>query len=417
MATTKLSMEKPLRILILPEDVSTSARICTLAHPRTSSPCRYYFCPRKGVYEFTRIAAPRNACRSWLLGPRTRITVSETDQKKGSNAPETLPFGETENQELGISYGHVVKNPELLIATPIDPLFLILPAFITQSSRPTLKTLFLSVEDLLESLRDASKHLEHTLGQEYIRQSIEGRIVMVCDMVEAGDEKMYRLNMDKLLEELLSKARKTVASGLPASMEEKYIRKALELPTMAVKRESSLSEKAKPCQEEGMAESAPDYSESQSTATLQTLSTSGNIMIPDVEKENDLSHLHLLRLRTALSYMISTYLPPSFANALNITISSSESPVNFSPLEKRLAHIASLKAEALASRSLSDYSHKRNLNDDDEEESRAEKKRKKEEEEKRKKVGTSRGVRDLKKVDVSGMKKMSDFFGKPAMKK
>ena len=337
--------------------------------------------------------------------------------------PESRLSGDTGgNQELDISDGHVVKTPELFIATPIDPLFLILPAFLTQSKSPTIKTLFLSVEDLLESLREASKHLEHTMGHEYIWQTMETRIGMVCDMVEAGDEKMYRLNMDKLLGELLSKVEKTVASGLPASMEEKFVRRALEAPTMALKREeSSFSENAKPSQDEGTAaESALDNIESQSTTTLETThsaSSGTEITIPD--ENNHLTLIHLLRLHTALSYMISAYLPPYIASALNTTISSSDSPVDFSPLEKHLAHIASLKAEALASRSLSDYSRKRNLNEDDDEaaESRAEKKRKKEEEEKRKKVGVSRGVRDLKKVDVSGMKKMSDFFGKGAAKK
>ena len=47
---------------------------------------------------------------------------------------------------------------------------------------------------------------------------------------------------------------------------------------------------------------------------------------------------------------------------------------------------------------------------------RAEKKRK-EEEEKMKKAGESRGVRELKKVNTSGMKKLSAFFGKAASKK
>ena len=46
-----------------------------------------------------------------------------------------------------------------------------------------------------------------------------------------------------------------------------------------------------------------------------------------------------------------------------------------------------------------------------------EEKRKKEEEEKKAKAQESRGVRDLKKVNTTGMKKMSDFFGKAAPKK
>ncbi|KAL8964250.1 MAG: hypothetical protein Q9183_004588, partial [Haloplaca sp. 2 TL-2023] len=83
------------------------------------------------------------------------------------------------------------------------------------------------------------------------------------------------------------------------------------------------------------------------------------------------------------------------------------------PLDDHLARIATLRAEVLATRSLSDFSRKRNMGDDDEAaEDRAEKRRKKEEEEKRAKVGLSKGIRDLQKVDVKGMKKMSDFFGK-----
>ena len=47
---------------------------------------------------------------------------------------------------------------------------------------------------------------------------------------------------------------------------------------------------------------------------------------------------------------------------------------------------------------------------------REEKKRKKEEEERRKK-NESRGVKELKKVDTSGMKKLSAFFAKVPAKK
>ncbi|RYC55362.1 hypothetical protein CHU98_g10847, partial [Xylaria longipes] len=60
-----------------------------------------------------------------------------------------------------------------------------------------------------------------------------------------------------------------------------------------------------------------------------------------------------------------------------------------------------------------DYARKRVL-DDEEVADRAEKKRKKEEDDKRKKTGESRGVRNLKKVNTAGMKKMSDFFKKKA---
>jgi hypothetical protein len=71
--------------------------------------------------------------------------------------------------------------------------------------------------------------------------------------------------------------------------------------------------------------------------------------------------------------------------------------------------VVKLRQDAAAVRSLTDYSRKRNIEDEDE---RAEKRRKKEEDDKRKKPTESRGVKNLKKVDVKGMKKMSDFFKK-----
>ena len=330
-----------------------------------------------------------------------------------------------------ISNGYVVKTPELFLATPIDPLFLILPAFLTKSSSiksSVLKTVFLSLEDLLESLRDSSKHLEQTICHDDLRQSIEARIMVVCDMVEAGNETMYRLNLDKLLQELLLKAKAAVALNLPASMEERFIRKALEAPTMALTREeSSISEHPKASQEETKASTSKplDIMESQSSTTTaeSTFSVSSadtEITNPDVElperKADNLAHL--LRLRTALSYMTLSYLPSFLAISMNEKLGSLLSPVDFAPLDQHLAHLSALRAEALASRSMSDFSRKRSLDEDDEvAESRAEKRRKKEEEEKRKKASASRGVRDLKKVDVSGMKKMSDFFGKKAVKK
>lgn len=427
----------PLRLLILPKNTSPNARFYTLAHPRTSQPSRYYFCPQKGAYEFKRIAAPNAACQSWLLGPEGNegALVSEVVKEKSpiDDRPEYVlqEAGERNEDSEVLSNGYVLKNPELFVATPIDLLFLVLPAFVTKSSpnkSSVLKSVFLSLEDLLESLRDSSKHLEQTVCQDDLLQSIEARIMVVCDMVEAGKETMYRLNLDKLLQELLSKARKAVSLSLPASMEENFIRKALDTPTMALKRDESLIiEHSKASQEDTKAsDSGPlDGTESQSsTTTVETafsISSAGTeITNPDVEnaegKDDELAHL--LRLRTALSYTILSYLPSFLSTSLNTKLCSVSSPVDFAGLDQHLAHLSALRAEVLASRSMSDFSRKRSLHEDDEAGGlRAEKKRKKEDEEKTRKAGESRGVRDLKKVDISGMKKISDFFGKGAVKK
>lgn len=426
----------PLKLLVLPKNLSSEARICTLAHPRTSNPSRYYFCPDKGVFEFIRIVAPKSACQSWLIGPQHRPLVN------GNNVDHTKSMGDLETATIGapdlqndsvrsVTEGYVAKSPELFIATPIDPLFLVLPSFCGQFSSSKVSTMnsrFISTDDLIEAHQVSSKHLGWLYNNKRMRETFDARIHVVCDMVEAGDDKMYRLNADKLLAELILKAKCMVASGFPASMEEKFVSKALEVPMMALKREeSSLSESTKPSQDGKLINGAlsSDALESQ-TSTLTsdpdvTISfTDADISNPGTQASSlqTLNIGPLLRLRTALSYMISSYIPPPIERILNEKLASKGSPIDFKPLDEQLAHISSLRAEALASRSLSDFSRKRGLNEDDEEaESRAEKKQRKEDEEKRRKAGESRGVRDLKKVDISGMKKMSDFFGKGTAKK
>ncbi len=422
------SDQVPARILILPKDSSPDARICTLAHPRSLTPTRYYYCPTKGLYEFTRVSASKGGCNSWLIGRQTvlacdgerRVSVADTVE----NPPSSLATDNIDG-ERAVADGYIVGSPELFIATPIDPLFLVIPSFLTQSSAkktPQINSLFLSSEDLLDSLLAKSKHFEQIIAHRYIRRRMEQRMSCVCDLVEAGDEKMYRLNPDKLLKELRSKASRILAIGLPASMEEKFIQKALEAPVTGVKRmESSFPKDEKEFQE-GINTSGPirsdgASSESSSTPTrapVSAASTDTDITAPEVEASEKVSNdiPRLLRLRTILSFIISTYLPPVLAHALTSKLSSTENSLEFTQLDEHLAHLKSLRVKALASRPLSDFSRKRGLEDDGDEaaEIRAEKKRKKDEEDKRNKAGESRGVKNLKKADVSGMKKMSAFF-------
>ncbi|MCJ1429032.1 hypothetical protein MMC29_006945 [Sticta canariensis] len=424
------SANSRLRLFILPKNASPNARFCTLAHPRTSQPSRYYFCSQKGPYELTRVAAPKVACQSWLLGPEETdgISVSDVVEKKGmfANNPEHVSgeAGQRNGDSEVISNGYVVKDPELFVATPIDPLFFILPAFLTKSSsnKPSaLRRVFQSLDDLLESLLDNSKHVEQTICHDEFRQSIEARTMVVCDMVSAGNETMYRLNLDKLLQELLFKAKKAVALSLPASMEDRFIRKALEVPATALKHEeSSISEQSKASQEEEKVSDSRILDAMGSQSIVETscliLSAKTEIKNPDVEppEEKDENIPYLLRLRTALSYMTQSYLPSFLAISLNTKLCSVSSPIDFAGLDQYLANISTLRAEALASRSMFDFSRKRSLQEDDEVAGpRVNKKRKKDEDEKRRKAGESRA----KKIDISGMKKISEFFGKGAVKK
>ncbi|KAI4198249.1 MAG: hypothetical protein LQ350_005411 [Teloschistes chrysophthalmus] len=422
----------PVRLLLLPQDAGPDARTCTLAHPATSKPCRYYWSPSKGLYEFQRIAAPRNASRSWLLIPKAAKEAARKQDEATSEDPmpmDRLP----ENQVNGLEHlatvnsastqnAHTIQAPEIMVATPIDILFIILPALYAQIANKS-KGLFLSLDDLIDAACDTSRHLKIILEHTVMRHRTEQRIDMVCDNVEAGDEKMYRLNVDRLLQELLSIAKRLQTKGLPPTMEAKFVDKALEVPMRSVKREdSSMSQTANnvsrdtDLQDNMSAESQPSTTASQSVESEASIQT--NITVPDQPAPVHEEIRDLLRLRTALQFVTSSYLPRPLISTINDLILSPSCSINFKPLEDHLAHIAKLRAEALAARSLSDFSLKRSLVEDDEvADERAEKRRKKEEEEKRQKSGPSKGVRDLKKVDVSCMKKMSDFFGKKPVTK
>ena len=424
--TTDTAPQVVPHLLVVPKAVGEQACIITLAHPRRLCPTRYYFCPDSGIYEFTKTRSAPSAYRSLLLAPSPEADIHDISLN-GETKGRTSQSEEANiyNSELAgsIGRGYVTKTAEIFTATPIDPLFLLLPVLAPESTstRPDeTKTLFLSSDDLFEKLINVSKSFDLLVEHEATRHLLESRMEAVCEMVEAGDEKMYRLSVEKLLEELVRKSRRMVAGGLPASMEERFIKRALDVPLLGIKRHSSIAEDNVDREIEG---DSPDTnvmletSDSQSsTATAMTadsqVSTSTSLTSPDQASEESAQPVlfDLLRLRTALSFLISSYVAPHLAKKLTDIMASPASPTDFKPLDIHLAHTANIRAEAQANRSLSDFSRKRGTDDDAE--ARTEKRRKKEEEEKRKKAGESRGVRDLKKVDTKGMKKMSDFFGK-----
>lgn len=430
---------EPPKLIVQPESISKNAYILTLSHPRTAVPTRYYFCPETGVYEFTRIAALKAAYRSLLIVPNH--AGSSGSYGSACNTITTrseIPAHRTENEEIintavndessVMARGFVSKAAELFAVTPIDPVFLILRALDPMSSNSrseSSNSFFRSAEDLFENLCATSKHFDQLSNHRSTSKLLESRMEVICDIVDAGDEKMYRLNIEKLVEELVRKARKMVSSGLPASMEERFVRKALEVPVMSIKRDESSCSGAVLNNDSVVDLPTLETTDSQ-TSTSSVLTTSSdfsrttNITIPDQGSPLDTPPkvIDLLRLKIALSYTISAYLHPSLEITINNILASDDSPIDFKPLESHLSRVATLRADALSSRSLADFSRKRGINEDDEAaETRAEKKRKKEEEEKRKKAGQSKGVRDLKKVDTSGMKKMGDFFGKGAVVK
>lgn len=320
---------------------------------------------------------------------------------------------------------HIAKDGEIFVATPYDPLFLVLPVLASDTGK---KRMFLSSDDHIDKLSETSPHLPQILCQGKTRMLIEARMAAVCDTVEAGDETMYRLNEAKLLNEILSKARKLSESGLPKSMEDRFVCKPLEAPVLTrrsqpqptVATEDSVVEDSQtPATEKSESQSSVSSVETADTATTQTsVSTEATTPPAESSEEETITAamiaspgvLSLQRLRVAFNFIASAYLPPSLAALLRSSLAEAGSHTEFRPLDDYLSKLAKMKAEVLAARAATDYSRKRGL--DDIEDERAEKKRKMEEEDKRKKAGESRGVKQLKKVNVSGMKKMSDFFKK-----
>ncbi|KAL1971196.1 hypothetical protein VTN77DRAFT_148 [Rasamsonia byssochlamydoides] len=399
--------QTPSRTFILPSKATDAARFVTLPNPSTGSLNRYLFCPEAGLYEFTAVAPASHHPKSILFTPKG-------DEIAGENQGQKQP-----------SKGAIAKKAELLIATPIDVMFFMLPILSPAASNSNSeKKLFQPLDDILDTQEDLPRHLRHVLYDESFRPTLERRMQAICDTVEAGDEKMYRFSETKLVNELLAKAERMVSQGLPASLEERFVRQELEVPLQAVKRADIVTAEVNSSVGETRETESPEQSETQSSAaaTVTSASTSSGVSTPatqpsteDASTSDDITRL--LRIRVALSFMQSSYLPPHISTKVDEALSSPESPVDFKPLEERLKQIAELRAEALASRSAADYTRKRAAEDEDAQESRAERKRKKEEEEKKKKAGESRGVRELKKVDTSGMKKMSDFFSKAPKKK
>ncbi|CAD0114129.1 unnamed protein product [Aureobasidium uvarum] len=388
------SSSNPPLLFVLPHEASPDARVVTLPNPASSAPTRYFFCPDTGIYEFTKIAAPKKTPRSLLIAPGQPTT---DDSDEGSI----------------LATGYSVENADFFVATPVDPLFILLPALVPAAN--SHEQLFLTIDDHLDKLAEGAKHLTHLLRSTKIQESFEKRAGAVCDNVDLGHEKMFRLSDAKLLLELVSKARRMTANGLPASIETHFVQEALRIPMMAVQRTESQDEAIHAADADLPTPSttADQSQPSQTSAVTEATSlTSASESTPD-------DIITLLRLRTALNLLLSTYIPLTLHSKMNTLLKEPlTAPVDFAPLDAHLEHIADAKRRAQALRSLSDnISRKRSTMNDEEAEEREATKRRKKEEEEAKKKNMSRGVKQLGKVNTTGMMKLSSFFTKAPAKK
>ncbi|KAF2665800.1 hypothetical protein BT63DRAFT_76251 [Microthyrium microscopicum] len=413
----------PPKLFILPKDISSEARIITLRDPVRNEPSRYYFCPQKGFHEFTRISAPRADPRSWLL-------VSENNQSSELDTTE----GAQEESEESTAFkkqlnGYVSKSQDLFLATPFDSLFLILSIVApgVATSKGDQKSMFLTLDDHIEK-SEQSPALNELLRERECRKILEDRVRAICDIVEAGDDSMFRLSQEKLAKEIYGKARKLVQLGLPASLEDKFVTRPLQAPMMIIEKakvETTLdtvvldeataaAESQTTLVSEVLESDASTLEKSTITSTTTTFESTTTIVDTPTEPSTEMTQL--LRMRTALNFILRSYIRADLRGPILSSISTLKL-IDFRPLDTHLQKLDADRASAAALRSISDnISRKRPADDDELADVNAEKKRKKDEEDKRKKA-ESRGVKDLRKVNTSGMKKLSSFFTKkPASK-
>ncbi|KAJ2970936.1 hypothetical protein NQ176_g7944 [Zarea fungicola] len=399
------------RIFIIPRKATADARIVTLPHPQNGQPSRYLACPETGIYEFTKVAAPRSSPRSWLLAS---TSIEEENQNSIDGAETT-------------------SSADLYVASHVDPLFILLPALVdakVAKSSTEQKRLFLSSDDYFDRLPEDSSHLSEIIRWPKTRALLESRMAAICDTVDAGDESMFRVNETKLFSTIFSKANRLSTGGLPASVEERFVLKALEAP-MKLRISNSLvgpvAEVIGATSEDTESVSTPktESAESQSSTVTEILSaisqpstatssfseeapiddafTSAMTASPEI--------IQLQRLRVAFDFICASYIPLAIADRLKQSLADTTiCKKDFSPLTTYKAELEKLRKEINATRPVDNFSRKR-MRDEEEDEARLEKKRKLEEEKKRK-ATESRGVRDLKKVNTTGMKKLSSFFTK-----
>lgn len=417
-----------LKLIILPKHAPLAARFLILKHPTDCLKKRFYFCPRNGLFELKKVNAPTSDLRSILYTGPNENSVTDIGKLRNvvslKNDEGLCREPQQPTRAVNVASGYVTRAVELFVATPFDMVFILIPllnshGILTKSH--TGISLLQSIDDILDPYLEDDKHLQYILQNG--RSTLEIAAARICDVVEAGGEKMFRLNREMLFKTILDKAQNAVKRGLPSSLQDAFVKRPLEKPILSVKREeSSLSTETDPPSVDGFGSSF-STGDSQST-TVTSASSAGESAVSstttivgnDDEAIPD-EVINLQQVRTAWSFITSSCLPNQLAGSLTRILSSEQSPVDFGPLERYLGHLATLRAEALALRTFSELGQKRGLDDEDASEARAEKKRKQEEAEKRKKTGESRGIRELKKVDVSGMKKMSAFFTKTSTTK
>jgi len=379
------------RVFILPKNVGNGTRIIYLPHPATSAPAAFVFCHETGrVFELTKVAAPKAAARSWLI---------TADQMMRTDSIEMAPA-----QSDSLQKGYIVRNADALTATPFDPVFLLLRLFPVGKSQE--RNSFRLGDDYLELLSEQDPVVAQLLRSEGFSKTMLKRLECICESQDIGDEKVYKPSNEKLARLLVDKAcRMVISMSWPASMDEGVVKKELDIPSVHIH--------ALP-----QVDTTPSAEVTNSTAASAAEELSQTTSQLDIES----GVIDVMRMQKALEYLLSAYVPKALRNDMEILfkdakIKSITPLLDPTLLQAHLDKIKAAKAEAMALRSLSDnISRKRGADDEEMADARAEKKRKKDDEDKKAK-SESRNLKQLKKVDTTGMKKLSSFFTRASAKK
>lgn len=389
--TTKKSLETAEdthRVCVLPKVVSDNAEIIYMPHPSTSAPAAFLFVPKDGrIHELTKVSVPRKTARSWLIAGDEN---HEEDTKEPAHP---------------LQKGYLIEDADMLIATPFDPLFFL--ATLLATSRNKDKNSFRLVDDYWEMLSGQSRTFARLVRNELFAKTLLKRLEAISDVQDIGDEKVYRPSQLGMARIMAKKAGRMIGYDVwPVSMDENLVKKELEIPLLQRQHEV-------------------DAEQDQECQTENNGNQTGSAKVtrkPKQHNDIDPAVLDRMRMRKALDYLLSAYIPTPLRNDIELLfhqdeLKSSTDLLDLTVLNDHLEKVKQAKNEAVALRALSDnISRKRGLDDEETTDARAEKKRKKDEEEMKKK-NESRALKNLKKVDTSGMKKMSSFFTKLPAKK
>ncbi|KAI5837281.1 ribonuclease H2, subunit B [Morchella snyderi] len=359
------------RVFLLPKnDTATPLTVVTLPHPRTSVPTRFLVHESTGLYEITKIVPAAGAPRSWLLTP-------------DPDSPDSSDW---------LGTGHTIADATLYLATPYDPLFLLLPRLLPRVPAHT-GALFRPLDDLLDGLSEGEggadedgSHWAAVLRVQRCREVFAARVRAVSESAGAADA--YRPVEGRAVAVLARKCEVMAGGGgLPASMERGVVARVGGGGGVGV---------------EGVVEGVGRLGVGAAAAA----NADADANLEAGEEEN---MRRVLRVRTAAEFLGGTYLAAHHYEALMGVLAGRW---DFEGLQRRLGAVEE-ERRAVAVLRRGDFAVAGGGGGGGGGGKRRKEKEKEEQEERRRRPAVvSRAVKDLGKVNTRGMAKMTSFFKK-----